>query len=518
MPDEELIKKIEEFKKKKQSLLLGGGEEKIAKQHSQGKLTARERINLLVDNNTFEEIDLFVKHRSTYFELDKKEFPYDGVVTGFGEIDGKKVAIFSQDFTVQGGSLGEMHAKKIMKLQDLAMKYGIPIIGINDSGGARIQEAVDALYGYGGIFFRNTMASGVIPQITIIAGPCAGGAVYSPAITDFVIMVDKTSQMFITGPQVVKAVTGEDIDKESLGGAKIHNSKSGVAHLLASNDEEAMELTRKLISYLPSNNMDPAFVIDYDKSYKLGEDINEIISSDPKKSYDVKDIINKVFDPNSFFEIHPHFAKNIVVGFARMQGRSVGIIANQPKILAGSLDTDASDKAARFIRFCDAFNIPIITFVDTPGYLPGVNQEHGGIIRHGAKLLYAYSEATVPLITIILRKAYGGAYIAMGSQHLGADFVFAWPTAEIAVMGPEGAANIIFAKEIEKSQNPEETRKERIEEYKERFANPYEAASRGYIEDVIEPIQTRDKIIAALSTAFSKVEARPSKKHGNIPL
>lgn len=518
MPDEELIQKIEELRKKKDSLLLGGGEERIEKQHKMGKLTARERIDALVDEGTFEEIDMLVKHRCTYFDLDKKEFPYDGVVTGFGEINGKKVAIFSQDFTIQGGSLGEMHAKKIMKLQDLAMKYGIPLIGINDSGGARIQEAVDALYGYGGIFYRNTQASGVIPQITVIAGPCAGGAVYSPAITDFVIMVDQTSQMFITGPQVIKTVTGEDIDKENLGGGKIHNSKSGVAHLLAKDDGQAMELVRKLLSYIPSNNVDPVEPIDYDKNYELPEEINEIVSPNPKKSYDVKDLINLVFDPGSFFEIHPHFAKNIVVGFARLEGKSVGIIANQPKILAGSLDIDASDKAARFIRFCDSFNIPIITFVDTPGYLPGVSQEHGGIIRHGAKLLYAYSESTVPMITVILRKAYGGAYIAMASQHLGADFVFAYPTAEIAVMGSEGAANIIFAKEIESSENPEETRKRRVEEYKERFANPYEAASRGYIEDVIEPIETRRKLATSLSIAYSKVKPTPSKKHGNIPL
>jgi len=518
MPDEELIQKIEELKKKKESLLVGGGKERIEKQHKTGKLTARERIEDLVDEGTFEEIDMLVKHRCTYFGLDKKEFPYDGVVTGFGEIKGKKVAIFSQDFTIQGGSLGEMHAKKIMKLQDLAMKYGIPLIGINDSGGARIQEAVDALYGYGGIFYRNTQASGVIPQITVIAGPCAGGAVYSPAITDFVIMVDQTSQMFITGPQVIKTVTGENIDKENLGGAKIHNSKSGVAHLLAKDDGQAMELVRKLLSYIPSNNMDPVEPADYDKSYKVPEEINEIVSPNPKKSYDVKDLINLVFDPGSFFEIHAHFAKNIVVGFARLEGKSVGIIANQPKILAGSLDIDASDKAARFIRFCDSFNIPVITFVDTPGYLPGVSQEHGGIIRHGAKLLYAYSESTVPMITVILRKAYGGAYIAMASQHLGADFVFAYPTAEIAVMGSEGAANIIFAKEIESSENPEETRKKRVEEYKERFANPYEAASRGYIEDVIEPIETRKKLSASLSIAYSKVKPTPSKKHGNIPL
>ncbi|MCP5465297.1 MAG: methylmalonyl-CoA carboxyltransferase [Thermotogae bacterium] len=518
MPDEKFSETLNEFKTKKDNFQLGGGNAKIEKQHKDGKLTARERIEKLLDENSFEEIGVFVKHRSTYFGLDKKEFPYDGVVTGFGTISGKKVAVFSQDFTVQGGSLGEMHAKKIMQIQDLAMQYGIPIIGVNDSGGARIQEAVDALYGYGGIFYRNTKASGVIPQITVIAGPCAGGAVYSPAITDFTIMVEKTSQMFITGPQVIKAVTGENVDKETLGGAKIHNSKSGVAHLIASDDAEAMEMTRKLLSYIPQNNVD--FIEDnqFDVNQTIDSSVYDIISPDPKKSYDVRDIINCTVDKDSFFEIQPHFAKNIVVGFSRIGGKSVGIIANQPNVLAGSLDINSSDKASRFIRFCDAFNIPVLTFVDTPGFLPGVGQEHGGIIRHGAKLLYAYSEATVPKITLILRKAYGGAYIAMSSQHLGADFVFAWPIAEIAVMGSEGAANIIFAKDIKESETPEITRKEKIEEYKKQFANPYEAASRGYVTDVIDPMETRAKIINALYISESKSEAQPNKKHGNIPL
>ena len=518
MADEKFVELLENFREKKSKLELGGGQARIDKQHAQGKLTARERIELLVDEGSFEEIDKFVKHRSTYLGLDKKTFPYDGVVTGFGTIKGKKVAVFSQDFTVQGGSLGEMHAKKIIKLQDLAMKFGVPVIGINDSAGARIQEAVDSLYGYGGIFYRNTLASGVIPQITVIAGPCAGGAVYSPAITDFIIMVEKTSQMFITGPNVIKAVTGEDVSKEGLGGAMVHNSKSGVAHLIAKNDEEAMEMTKKLMSYIPSNNLDPVEVTEFDENYNLNEKIYDIVSPNPKKAYDVRDIIKMTFDPETFFEIQPHFAKNMITGFARMGGKSVGIIANQPKVMAGALDIDASDKASRFIRFCDAFNIPVITFVDTPGFLPGVSQEHGGIIRHGAKLLYAYSEATVPMITIILRKSYGGAYIAMASQHLGADFVFAWPISEIAVMGAEGAANVIFAKEIKNSENPEQIRKQRIEEYKEQFNNPYEAAGRGYIEDVIDPIDTRNVIMNSLFIAESKAEARPAKKHGNIPL
>ncbi|KAF2956096.1 carboxyl transferase domain-containing protein [Marinitoga sp. 38H-ov] len=516
--DEKFQEIYDEFLKRKEKLLKGGGADKVEKQHKLGKLTARERIELLVDEGSFVETDLFVKHRSTYFGLDKKNFPYDGVVTGIGTINGKKVAIYSQDFTVQGGSLGEMHAKKIMKLQDMAMKYGIPIIGINDSGGARIQEGVDSLYGYGGIFYRNTLASGVIPQITVIAGPCAGGAVYSPAITDFIIMVDQTSQMFITGPQVIKAVTGEDVDKDALGGAMAHNVKSGVAHFVASSDQEALEITKKILSYIPSNNLEIPEDLEFDNNVDLPEEIYNIVSPNPKKGYDVRDILNLVLDNNSFFEVHKHFAPNIVVGFGRLGGKSVGIIANQPKVLAGSLDINSSDKAARFIRFCDAFNIPIITFVDTPGFLPGVNQEHGGIIRHGAKLLYAYSEATVPKLTVILRKAYGGAYIAMASQHIGSDFVFAWPTAEIAVMGSEGAANIIFRKDISNSENPEKTRMEKIEEYKKEFANPYAAAGRGYIEDVIDPKETRKILIQSLFVAETKAESRPNKKHGNIPL
>jgi acetyl-CoA carboxylase carboxyltransferase component len=511
---EELIKKLKEMSEK---IEIGGGEEKIEKQHKEGKLTARERLQLLFDEGTFEEIDKFVKHRNTYFGLDKKDLPADGVVTGIGKVNGRTVAAFSQDFTVMGGSLGEMHAKKIAKLMDLAIKLGIPLVGINDSGGARIQEGVDSLYGYGEIFFRNTLASGVIPQITLIAGPCAGGAVYSPAITDFVVMVDKTAQMFITGPNVIKAVTGEEISKEDLGGAIVHNTKSGNAHFFASNDEEAIELIKKLLSYIPQNNMEePPMGEKFDT--KIDDSILNIVSADSKKSYDVREIIKKIVDKGDFFEVHKHFAQNIVIGFARINGYSVGIVANQPNVFAGVLDIDSSDKAARFIRFLDAFNIPILTFVDTPGYLPGSKQEHGGIIRHGAKLLYAYSEATTLKITVILRKAYGGAYIAMGSKHLGADFVAAWPTAEIAVMGPEGAANIIFKKEIESSENPEEERMKKINEYKEMFANPYVAASRGYIDAVIDPRETRDWISKSLEFGITKVEPRPKKKHGNIPL
>ncbi|HBT39895.1 MAG: Carboxyl transferase [Thermotoga sp. 50_1627] len=512
---EELIRKLKELEQKVE---LGGGQAKIEKQHSQGKLTARERLALLLDEGSFMELDKFVRHRATMFGLDKEELPCDGVVTGIGKINGRLVAVFSQDFTVMGGSLGEMHAKKIMKLMDLAMELGIPLIGINDSGGARIQEGVDSLFGYGGIFYRNTLASGVIPQITLIAGPCAGGAVYSPAITDFVVMIDKTAKMFITGPNVIKAVTGEDISQEDLGGAYVHNSKSGNAHFLASNEEEAIQIVKKLLSYIPQNNLEEPDFIPGNYSLSMNEEINSIVPVEPTKSYDVRKVIEMVVDEGSFFEVHKNYARNIVVGFARIAGMSVGIVANQPSVLAGSLDIDSSDKAARFIRFLDCFNIPIVTFVDTPGYLPGVQQEHGGIIRHGAKLLFAYSEATVPKITVILRKAYGGAYIAMGSKHLGADLVAAWPTAEIAVMGPDGAANIIFRKEIESAPNPEEKRKELVQQYREMFANPYVAASRGYVDAVIEPTRTREWIAQALEICRTKVQSLPKKKHDNIPL
>ncbi len=509
--------KNEELLKRRKIIQVGGGKERIEKQHTAGKLTARERVNLLLDEGSFIEIDDHVKHRCTYFGLDKKTFPADGVVTGLGKIGGRNVAIFSQDFTVQGGSLGEMHAKKIAKIQDMAMKLGIPMISINDSGGARIQEGVDSLYGYGEIFYRNTLASGVIPQITVIAGPCAGGAVYSPAITDFVLMVDKTSKMFITGPEVIKAVTGENVTQELLGGAMVHNSKSGVAHFIAKNDEEVASMVKKLLSYIPSNNMEePPFSEPVE--VPLDESLNTIIPEDPHKPYDMMEVINRVIDPGTFFEVHSKFARSMVTGFAKINGHSVGIVANQPRVLAGVLDIDSSDKAARFIRFLDAFNMPIITFVDTPGFLPGTTQEYGGIIRHGAKLLYAYSEASVPKITIITHKAYGGAYIAMGSKHLGADLVLAWPSAEIAVMGPEGAANIVFRKEIKASSEPEKTRQEKIKEYADMFSNPYVAASRGYVDSVVFPSETRYYLVRALETFSSKAEGKPSKKHGNIPL
>jgi len=507
---------LEERRKK---AMEGGGKDRIKKQHEKGKLTARERIEKLLDEGTFVELGMFAESRATEFGMSNKRYPGDGVVTGYGTIDGRLVFVYAQDFTVLGGSLGEMHAEKITRILDLALKNGAPVIGLNDSGGARIQEGVDSLKGYGEIFFRNTIASGVVPQIAVIMGPSAGGAVYSPAIMDFVIMVDKTSYMFITGPQVIKAVTGEDVDFDSLGGARVHNEKSGNAHIFAQNEEEALQLVRALLSYLPSNNMeDPPFIDTGDPLDRINYELDKIIPEDPKKSYDVKDIINIIVDRNSFFEIHPLYAQNIVVGFARIGGKVVGIVANQPKILAGVLDINASDKAARFVRFCDAFNIPIITLVDVPGYLPGVAQEHGGIIRHGAKLLYAYSEATVPKITVILRKAYGGAYIAMGSKHLRADVVYAWPNAEIAVMGPEGAVNIVFRREIKESEEPEKRKQELIKEYRDKFANPYIAASRLYVDDIIYPHETRPKIIQALNMLENKKEERPEKKHGNIPL
>ncbi len=507
------------LEEKRKKAMEGGGEERIKKQHEKGKLTARERIEKLLDEGTFVELGMFAESRATEFGMDKKRFPGDGVVTGYGTIDGRLVFVYAQDFTVLGGSLGEMHAEKITRILDLALKNGAPVIGLNDSGGARIQEGVDSLKGYGEIFFRNTIASGVVPQIAVIMGPSAGGAVYSPAIMDFVVMVDKTSYMFITGPQVIKAVTGEDVDFESLGGARVHNEKSGNAHIFAKNEEEALHLVRALLSYLPSNNMeDPPFIDTGDPPDRIDYELDKIIPKDPKKSYDVKDIINIIVDRGTFFEIHPLYAQNIVVGFARMGGKVVGIVANQPKFYAGVLDINASDKAARFVRFCDAFNIPIVTLVDVPGYMPGVAQEHGGIIRHGAKLLYAYSEATVPKITVILRKAYGGAYIAMGSKHLRADVVYAWPNAEIAVMGPEGAVNIVFRREIKGAENPEKRRQELINEYRDKFANPYVAASRLYVDDIIYPYETRPKIIQALNMLENKKEERPEKKHGNIPL
>jgi len=519
VPKTTITQKMDELKEKREKILLGGGKEKIEAQHKKGKLTARERIDLLLDEESFEETDIFVEHRAKELGMDKKELPGEGVVTGYGRIDGRRVCLFAQDFTVAGGSLGEMHAAKICKVMDLAMKMGVPLIGINDSGGARIQEGVDSLKGYGDIFYRNTIASGVIPQISIILGPCAGGAVYSPAITDFTFMVKGISKMFITGPDVVKTVTGEDVSQEELGGAMTHNQLSGVAHFACESEEEAFNLLKNLLSYVPSNNLEEPAIVDLgDDPNRQDETLANLVPTNPKKPYDVRDVIEKVVDTGEFFEIQSYFAPNIIVGFARLNGYSVGIIANQPNVLAGVLDVNSSDKAARFIRFCDSFNIPLVTFVDVPGYLPGPDQEHGGVIRHGAKLLYAYSEATVPKLTVILRKAYGGAYIGMCSRHLGADAVYAWPTAEIAVMGPQGAAEIVYKKEIGSSKKPQEVLAEKIAEYTEKFANPYVAANRGYVDKVIEPYETRSQLIKALEMFSSKGESRPQKKHGNIPL
>ncbi len=514
----EIKNQIIDLEKMKKHIERREEKEEKEKQHAKGKLTARERIDLLIDQGTFQEFDLFVKTRSTNFDLDKKDIPADGVITGIGKINGRRVALFSQDFTVMGGSLGEMHALKIAKMQDMATKLGIPIIGVNDSGGARIQEGVDSLRGYGEVFIRNVKASGVIPQISLQLGPTAGGAVYSPSIMDFVIMTEKAT-MYITGPEVVKAVTREDVTHEELGGGEVHNTKSGVAHFLTGNDSEALEVAKKLISYLPDNYLqEPPQVTCDDPVDREELSLREAVPTDPTKSYDVKDVITEILDNREFLEVHALYAQNAVVGFGRLGGRSVGIVANQAKYLAGVLDINSSDKIARFVRFCDAFNIPLLTFVDTPGYLPGTSQEHGGVIRHGAKVLYAYSEATVPKVTVILRKAYGGAYIAMSSRHLGGDAVFAYPQAEIAVMGAEGAANIIFRKEITTAKNPEEIRKQKIEEYKEQFANPYIAASRGYIDDIIDPKDTRKIVANALEFLRTKSEEPVQKKHGNIPL
>ena len=511
--------KIERLRELREKAKLGGGKERIEAQHAKGKLTARERIELLLDPDSFVEIDPFVVHRCTEFGMAEKKILGDGVVTGYGTIDGRPVFVFSQDFTVFGGSLGEMFAKKVCKIMDLAMKVGAPVIGLNDSGGARIQEGVASLAGYGDIFFRNVLASGVIPQISAIMGPCAGGAVYSPALTDFIIMVEKTSHMFITGPNVIKAVLGQEVTFEELGGALVHNKKSGVAHFIVKNEEECMQLIRTLLSYLPSNNMeDPPVVDTGDDPNRMDAELAEIIPDDPDKPYDVKEVIHHVVDNGEFLEVQPLWAPNIVIGFARLNGRTVGIVANQPLYYAGALDINSSIKAGRFVRFCDAFNIPIVTFVDVPGFLPGIDQEHGGIIRNGAKLLYAYCEATVPKITVILRKAYGGAYDVMGSKHSGADINLAWPTGEIAVMGAEGAINIIFRKELAKAKDPEKRRVELVAEYRRKFANPYVAAEKGYIDDVIEPTETRPRLISALEMLVTKRESRPAKKHANIPL
>jgi methylmalonyl-CoA decarboxylase subunit alpha len=506
-----------DLKKRMQGALLGGGEKAIEKQQAMGKLTARERIVALLDPNSFHEYDMFVEHAARDFDMDKKHLPGDGVITGTGTINGFPICIYAQDFTVAGGSLGIMHARKITKIMDHAMNMKIPIIGINDSGGARIQEGVNSLAGYGEIFYRNTLASGVIPQISVILGPCAGGAVYSPALTDFVFVVDNISKMFITGPEVIKSVLGEEISMEELGGARVHSEITGNAHFFATSEKECMDQIKKLVSYIPWNNTKKADPYPKKAPKTRQFKVDDIIPVDPREPYDVRDIIRSISDDSDFFEVQELFAANMVVGFGRINGDTVGFVANQPMVLAGVLDVDSSDKAARFIRYCNAFNIPLVTLVDLPGYLPGIDQEHAGVIRHGAKILYSYSEATVPKITVILRKAYGGGYIAMCSRHLGADFVFAWPTAEIAVMGPEGAANIVFRKEIMEAEDPEAMRQQKIQEYKEKFANPYVAAAKGYIDEVIEPSDTRQRILHALKVSKNKSVFLPDKKHGIPP-
>ena len=498
---------------------LGGGEDRIKQQHKKGKLTARERIELLLDKGSFVELDRFVTHRSHDFGMADQQILGDGVVTGYGTIDRRLVYVYSQDFTVFGGSLSETQAEKICKIMDLAMKNGAPVVGLNDSGGARIQEGVLSLGGYADIFLKNTLASGVVPQISMIMGPCAGGAVYSPAITDFIVMVKNTSYMFVTGPDVVKTVTHEQVSFEDLGGALTHASTSGVSHFAAEGEEDAIFLVQKLLSYLPSNNMEDAPVVrSEDDPLRTDEALDALVPEEPNKPYDMREVITKVVDDGEFLEIMQHWAGNILIGYARLDGRSVGIVANQPAMLAGVLDINASVKAARFVRFCDAFNIPIVTFVDVPGFLPGTAQEHAGIIRHGAKLIYAYAEATVPKLTVVVRKAYGGAYCVMSSKHMRGDINLAWPSAEIAVMGPDGAVNIIFRKEITEAADPEETRTRLVAEYRDKFANPYVAASRGFLDAVIEPHETRPRLINALEMLQNKRDVNPAKKHGNIPL
>jgi propionyl-CoA carboxylase beta chain len=515
--------RLAELRKRSDEAEAGGGAERREREHKQGKLSARERINLLLDEGSFEELDKFVRHHCTDFGMDEdaQRPAGDGFVTGYGRIDGRLVYVFAQDFTVFGGSLSEANAGKIIKIMDLAMRQGAPVIGLNDSGGARIQEGVMSLAGYAEIFLRNTLASGVVPQISAIMGPCAGGAVYSPAITDFIFMTRDNSYMFVTGPDVIKTVTHEEVSKQELGGAMTHNEKSGVAHFVSRDDAECLAMIRELLGYLPSNNREDAprrpSTDPWDRAHSA---LNTLVPEDPQKPYDIKDVIHAVADDAEFFEVHEHYAKNIVVGFARLEGRPVGIVANQPAFLAGVLDINASVKGARFVRFCDAFNIPLITFEDVPGFLPGTQQEFGGIIKHGAKLLYAYAEATVPKITVITRKAYGGAYCVMASKHIRTDINYAWPTAEIAVMGPEGAVNIVYKRELDRTAEADRDRlrREKIEDFRERFANPYVAAERGYIDAVIEPAQTRAKLIAALRSLENKCDTNPRKKHGNIPL
>ena len=511
--------KADFLQNQREKALLGGGPERVKTQHDRGRLTARERLDLLLDKGSFRETDMFVTHRTHDFDLEKKKFLADSVVTGWGTIDGRLVYVFSQDFTVFGGSLGEVHAEKICKIMDMAMKNGAPVIGLNDSGGARIQEGVVSLGAYADIFLKNTLSSGVIPQISAIMGPCAGGAVYSPALTDFIFMVRNSSYMFVTGPEVVKTVTHEEVSFEELGGADTHASTSGVCHYVAESEGDCLYMIRLLLSYIPQNNLeDPPFVPTTDDRLRTEEDLDIIVPDDPSKPYDMRDVIKLIVDDGVFLEIHENYAQNILTCFARFGGHSVGIIANQPAHLAGVLDINSSDKAARFVRFCDSFNLPIITLVDVPGFLPGTGQEHGGIIRHGAKLLYAYCEATVPKITLITRKAYGGAYDVMSSKHIRSDLNLAWTSAELAVMGPEGAVNIIFRKELADAKDPEKRRAELVAEYREKFANPYIAAARGYVDDIIEPRFTRPRIINGLEMLSNKRDANPAKKHGNIPL
>ncbi|MFO8049535.1 MAG: carboxyl transferase domain-containing protein [Desulfosudaceae bacterium] len=511
--------KLKALKEKEQQAREMGGQQAVAKHREKGKLTARQRIEALFDPGSFREMDMFVKHRCTYFGMDQVDIPADGVITGHGLVDGRPVFAYSQDFTARAGSLGEMHAKKITKVMDMALKAGAPVVGMNDSGGARIQEGVDALSGYGEIFYRNSISSGVIPQISAIMGPTAGGAVYSPAMTDWIFMVKETSYMFITGPQVIKSVTGEEISFEELGGAMSHNEKSGVAQFACEDDQDAINQIRRLLAYLPANNLeDPPVVSTGDDPFREIPELDTIIPDDVNQAYDMKEIIRLLVDNNEIFEPHQYFAKNIIVCFARLNNRAIGIIANQPKVQAGCLDINASDKATRFIRFCDAFNIPLLTIADVPGYLPGSDQEWGGIIRHGAKLLWCYSEVTVPQLLLITRKDYGGAYLAMSSRQLGADMVFAWPTAEVAVMGAEGAANVLYRKEIKNADDPEARRAEKIAEYKEQFSNPYRAAERGFVDAIIQPRYTRQRLAEALELMCTKRETRPPKKHGNIPV
>jgi len=511
--------RIEELRKRREEAEKGGGESRIESQHEKGKLTARERIDYFLDDGSFTEFDQLRTHRSHTFDMQEKQYPGDGVVTGYGEVNGRTVFVFAHDFTVLGGSLGEVFAQKVTKVMDKAMETGAPIIGLNDSAGARIQEGIDSLAGYAEIFHRNQQASGVVPQISAIMGPCAGGAVYSPAITDFVMMVEDTSHMFITGPDVIETVTGEEVGFDELGGASTHASESGVSQFTAADEEEALDDLRYLLSYLPQNNVeDPPRLDPWDDPERRDEQLRSIVPDQPRKPYDIVDVIGSVVDEGSFFEVAEAFARNIVTGFARLDGHSIGIVANQPRVNAGTLDIASSRKAARFVRFCDAFNIPILTFVDVPGFMPGTDQEHNGIIVHGAKLLYAFSEATVPLMTVITRKAYGGAYDVMASKHIGADVNYAWPTAEVAVMGPKGAVNVLYSDELEAADDPESRRQELINEYREQFANPYSAADRGFVDAVIEPEETRPQLIRDLEMLRSKRKSQPDRKHGNIPL